>query len=105
MGLTQKSTVGEALLSSGLKDLEFRNVMVPLARSQLTSNVQRGDEWGQTCTGVEIWFHGQRVTDVKLDYQAFQEEYIIATASSNTEVTFSTFKELNVLNDIYSKAQ
>ena len=92
---------GEALLADWLQDLEFRNVQVPLPRSQLPSEVRGNDEWGQTCTDVEIWFHGQRVTDVKLEIQAFREDYMIATASSNTGVSFSAFKELDLENDVY----
>ena len=46
--------------------------------------------WGQTCGDVEIWLHGTRMTDVKLEIQAFREDYMIATASSRIEIPFST---------------
>lgn len=92
---------GEALLASWLKDLEFRNVQVPLAASQMHANGQIGDNWGQTCGVVEIWFHGKRVTDVKLEIQAFGEDYMIATACSSVEMGLSVFKELDVEREVY----
>lgn len=92
---------GEALLASWLKDLEFRNVRVPLPASQMHASGQSGSDWGQTCGDIEIWFYGKRVTDVRLEIQAFQEDYMIATASSSVEVAFSAFVELDVERDVY----
>ena len=92
---------GEALLASWLKDLEFRNVQVPLPASQMRESGEIGGDWGQTCRGVEIWFYGKRVTDVRLEIQAFREDYMIATASSSVEMEMSDFKELNVERDVY----
>ena len=92
---------GEALLASWLKDLEFRNVQVPLSANQMSANDQNGSDWGQTCGGVEIWFYGKRLTDIELEIQAFREDYMIATASSSVEVGFAAFKELDVERDVY----
>lgn len=92
---------GEALLFSGIKDLEFRSVQVPLPASQLLQATQKTVEWGQRCSEIEIWFRGERVTDVKLEIEAFREDYMIATASSNTDVPLATFKELNIEQDLY----
>ena len=92
---------GEALLASWLKDLEFRNVQVPVPASQMHASAQIGGDWGQICGGVEIWFHGKRLTDVKLEIQAFREDYMISTASSSMDVELAVFKELNVERDVY----
>jgi len=92
---------GEALLAPWLKDLEFRSVLVPLPNSQISHGAQKFGDWGQTCNGIEIWFHGERVIDVKLEIQAFQEDYMIATASSNIGVPLAVFKELHIERDIY----
>lgn len=92
---------GEALLASWLKDLEFRNVQVPLPPGQMNASGQIGGDWGQSCRVVEIWFYGKRVTDVRLEIQAFREDYMIATASSSEEMDLSVFKELDVERDIY----
>ena len=83
-----------------LKDLEFRDVQVPLPCSRLGSDAYKTGDWGQTCTDVEIWFRGHRVTDVKLEIQAFQEEYMVATCCSDSAIRFTPFKELNLLDDV-----
>ena len=92
---------GEALLASWLKDLEFRNVEVPLPGTQMQAGGQAGGDWGQTCGSVEIWFYGKRVTDVNLEIQAFREDYMIATASSSVKFELAEFEELDVERDVY----
>ena len=92
---------GEALLASWLKDLEFRNVEVPMPAGQMRAGGQAEGDWGQICGGVEIWFYGKRVTDVKLEIQAFREDYMIATASSSMATDLALFEELNVEKDVY----
>ena len=92
---------GEALLASWLKDLEFRNVEVPLPASQMHASGQIAGDWGQTCGDVEIWFYGKRVTDVRLEIQAFREDYMIATASSCVDIALPAFKELDLERDVY----
>ena len=92
---------GEALLASWLKDLEFRNVEVPLPAGQMHASGQVGGDWGQTCGDVEIWFYGKRVTDVRLEIQAFREDYMIATASSSVSIALPAFKELDLERDVY----
>ncbi len=92
---------GEALLAPWLKDLEFRSVLVPLPAAQIPHSAQKTGDWGQTCDEIEIWFHGERVTDVKLEIQAFREDYMIATASSNVGVPLAAFEELCIERDVY----
>lgn len=94
---------GEALMAPWLKDLEFRNVQVPLPNGQMLNTSARTDDWGQTCSDIEIWFHGQRVTDVRLEIQAFRDDYMIGTACSNVDVHLSTFHELSVEHDVYPR--
>ncbi|MCJ1451001.1 hypothetical protein MMC28_001335 [Mycoblastus sanguinarius] len=93
---------GEALLASWLKDLEFRNVQVPMPVSQLQQGQKTSGEWGQTCGDVGIWFQGKRVTDVKLEIRAFREEYMIATASSHVDASLSAFEQLDIERDLYT---
>ena len=92
---------GEALLAPWLKDVEFRNVQVPLPTALVVDGAPEVNPWGQTCTDVEIWAHGNRVTDVQLEIQAFRDDYMIATASSHIGANFSTFKELDLEKDVY----
>jgi len=91
---------GEALLAPWLKDLEFRNVQVPMPNSQLQHGPQQDGDWGQTCTDVEIWFHGNRVSDVKLEIQALRDDYMVATSSSNVDAFLSAFEELDLERDV-----
>ena len=92
---------GEALLASWLKDLEFRNVQVPLPKSQMSDGAATGGDWGQTCSDMETWFRGQRVTDVKLEIQAFRDDYMVGTACSKIDAHISAFRELEVEHDVY----
>ena len=92
---------GEALLAPWLKDVEFRNVQVPLPTGVAVDGAQEADFWGQTCKEVEIWAHGDRVTDVQLEIQAFRDDYMIATASSHIGAEFTAFKELDLEKDVY----
>lgn len=91
---------GEALLAPWLKDMEFRNVQVPLPVSQ-TSQENRQEKWGQTCATHDMWFKGRKITNVKVELQAFGDDYMIATAVSDMEATLAPFKELNVNLDVY----
>ena len=84
---------GEALLASWLKALEFRDVQVP-------APAVTGD-WGESCTNAEIWFHGQRVFDVKLEIQAYKDDYMVATCSSNLSTKFGAFHICDLDYDIY----
>lgn len=87
---------GEALLAPWLKDLEFRNVKVP-------EPAQAG-QFGKICGQVEICFRGARVTDVKMELQAYGEDYMIGSASSDVNVSLSDFRELEVVGDVYGTA-
>ena len=88
---------GEALLAPWLKDLEFRNVKTPKPANELGV----GSEWGELVEDVEIWFHGKRVTDVKLEIQAFRSDYMIAVAASSQAVGFSPYQLLELERDIH----
>lgn len=92
---------GEALLAPWLKDLEFRNVQVPSPVSQMPPSTRDG-KWGQTCLVDDIFFKGARVTDVAMELQAFDEDYMLATAVSTRNVSLSPFKDLDLQRDILS---
>ena len=84
---------GEALLAPWLKDLEFRGVRVPLP--------SQAGQLGQINSDVEIWFRGVRVADVKMELQAYGEDYMIGTASSSLDRSLSEFRNMRVDEDIY----
>ncbi|KAI9706435.1 MAG: hypothetical protein M1836_003441 [Candelina mexicana] len=100
---------GEALLADWLRDLEFRNVRAPWPA---TASGTVANRWGETVKDVEIWFEGKRIKNVRIELQAFEEDYLVATAS--TDVTpgspaesgnFPIFEELNIQEDIYLCAE
>lgn len=91
---------GEALLAPWLKDLEFRNVQVPSPKIQTSQETHEGN-WGQECSADDIWFKGVKVVDVKVELQAFGEEYMIATAVSEPKPSLSAFKELDLKRDVF----
>lgn len=95
---------GEALMAPWLKDLEFRNVKVPSPTSA-TMNAQALGVWGQTCSDVEIFFRRSRVTDVKMELQAYGEDYMIGTAASNVDVQLDAFEKLDLVRDVISVAR
>ncbi len=96
---------GEALLADWLRDLEFRNVRAPCPA---TTSGTAADRWGETVKDVEIWFKGTRFHNVRMELQAFEGDYLIATASTDATPgslaesgDFPTFEEVNIQKDIY----
>lgn len=92
---------GEALMAPWLKDLEFKNVEVPppvIQAHQLHPHMI----WGQTCGNVEIWFRGVRVSDVKMELQAYGEDYMIGTAASTAGAILAPFEELDLERDVFA---
>ncbi|EEH37086.2 4'-phosphopantetheinyl transferase NpgA [Paracoccidioides lutzii Pb01] len=74
---------GEALLAPWLRDLEFRNVVVPTppAKSPPTTSPSTASlAWGVPETGVRAVIYGREVPEVRLEVVACEEEYIVATA-------------------------
>lgn len=66
--------VGEGLLANWLKDVEFRDVVVPKASDDI------GLPWGEKVTTIQAWFRGAYMKDVRLTLQAFEGNYMIGTA-------------------------
>ena len=94
---------GEALMAPWLKDLEFRNVNVPPPVKQMTAARGNG-VWGQICSDMETFFRGSKVTDVKMELQAYGDDYMVGTAASNVSARLDAFEELDLVRDVYSVA-
>ena len=90
---------GEAMMAPWLKDLEFRNVIVPESSSELHKQ-DLSKKPGQIISKIDIFLHGTRVTDVKMELQAFGQDYMIATALSNVESHLPSFREINLERDL-----
>ncbi|KAL8765007.1 MAG: hypothetical protein Q9194_006728 [Teloschistes cf. exilis] len=90
---------GEALMASWLQDMDFRNVQVPRAASTLPIG-QSNDDWGETVSDIEIWQSGKRVRGVRLELQAFRDDYLIGTAASKLDLPFSPYQLLDLERDV-----
>jgi len=69
---------GEALLAKWLKDLEFKNVRAPTAGT--VARCSTHGTWGERVDDVEVWMHRRKLGDVKMEIQAFEEDFMIGVA-------------------------
>ncbi|KAK8185247.1 uncharacterized protein BKA78DRAFT_243378, partial [Phyllosticta capitalensis] len=69
---------GEALLAPWLRELEFRNVRAP--RPGTVARCSTHGAWGERVADVDVWFKGARVDDVRMEIQAYEEDYMVALA-------------------------
>ncbi|GES66221.1 4'-phosphopantetheinyl transferase NpgA [Aspergillus terreus] len=65
---------GEALLAPWLRELEFTDVRAPEPRAE------------RPYTGVRTWLYGKLVEDVRVEIEAFEDDYLIATAARGGKV-------------------
>jgi 4'-phosphopantetheinyl transferase len=75
---------GEALLAPWLTDLEFQGVRSPLPGTQARCSTH--GTWGERVEDVEVVLHGEKVEDVRMTLQAFEEEFMIATAVKGEQI-------------------
>lgn len=95
---------GEALLAPWLKKLEFQNVRSPKAGT--VARCSTHGTWSEKVEDVEVLLHGKRVEDVKMAIQAFEENFMIATAiQGNVELEVPAFTKLNLEHDILASAR
>jgi len=70
---------GEALVSPNLRELEFRGLVPPRPNLDGTAS-----PWGETKAlgnrEFDVWFRGERVQGVQIWIQAFEKDYMVATA-------------------------
>ncbi|OJD20335.1 hypothetical protein ACJ73_08332 [Blastomyces percursus] len=72
---------GEALLAPWLRDLEFRDVVVPTPpTSSPSTSTPTSLQWGVPETGIGATLYGRDVSEVRLEVVAFGNDYIFATA-------------------------
>ncbi|KAL1991275.1 hypothetical protein VTN49DRAFT_5779 [Thermomyces lanuginosus] len=72
---------GEALLAPWLRELEFTNVRAPEPVRD-----KDGTRWGEPYRDVQIWLHGQRVENVRIELVAFERDFLVATAARGGQV-------------------
>ncbi|KAI9773715.1 MAG: hypothetical protein M1839_002049 [Geoglossum umbratile] len=93
---------GEALLAEWLRDLEFQNVRAP--RPNQSRSAASGSGFGDIVRGIRVLFKGEVVGVVNMELQAFEEQYMIATATSPTTSNGPVFPDFEILDldrDVY----
>lgn len=70
---------GEGLLAKWIKEVEFRNVRAPTVGTPARCSTH--GSWGGRVADVEVWDHGKRLEDVKMEIQSFEENYMISVAA------------------------
>ena len=91
---------GEALLAPWIRDLEFRNVRSP--RPGTVARCSTHGTWGEKVTDIEVLLHG-KAQDVRMEIQAFEEDYMIATAvrtSRRPPVEFPQFEKIDIEHEL-----
>lgn len=90
---------GEALLADWLKETEFRNVTVPppVSKADVASSEIRKST-------IEVWFRGERQSDVEMFLEPFEDNYLIATAAKKVKDSkfagLPGMKVLDLENDV-----
>ena len=91
---------GEALLAPWIRDTEFRNVRSP--RPGTVARCSTHGTWGEKLTDAEVLLKG-KPQNVRMEIQAFEENYMIATAirtSRRPPIEFPAFENLNIEHEL-----
>ncbi|KAG9519151.1 putative phosphopantetheinyl transferase, partial [Aureobasidium melanogenum] len=94
---------GEALLAPWLKELEFQNVRSP--KPGTVARCSTHGTWGEKVGDVEVVLHGGKVEDVKMTLQAFEENFMLATAVQGLQgLEAPPFTKLDLESDVIAFA-
>jgi len=94
---------GEALLAPWLKELEFHGVKSP--KPGTPARCSTHGRWGEKVDDVEIVLKREKVTDVSMSLQAFEENFMIASAAKGKiPHELPSFKTLDLASDILGYA-
>ncbi|KAJ5988417.1 4'-phosphopantetheinyl transferase A [Penicillium waksmanii] len=79
---------GEALLAPWVKTLEFKNVFPPepIQLSSYPADSNSGCQWGPIYPHVVVTRDGTELQNVRLQLQAFETDFIIATAALGPQI-------------------
>ncbi|KAF2439242.1 4'-phosphopantetheinyl transferase [Karstenula rhodostoma CBS 690.94] len=92
---------GEALLAKWIKELEFKNVRAP--RPGTPARCATYGSWGERVSDSEAWLKRRRLTDVRLEIQSFEEDFMIGVAAKPADRLpeyLTDFKSLHLEHDI-----
>jgi 4'-phosphopantetheinyl transferase len=96
---------GEALLAPWIKALEFFGVRSPKPGVQARCSTH--GTWGEEVDDVEVHLNKKEVSDVKMKIQAYEEDFMIATAMQGDVEGLKVpgFTSLNLNADVMQYAQ
>jgi 4'-phosphopantetheinyl transferase len=95
---------GDALLADWLRQLEFRDVKVPVAAGEATDNSIL--LLGEVISDFDIYFNGRKVLDVSMELRAFGRDYMVGSAArpGTGTASFTGYSMLDFERDIAPKA-
>ncbi|KAB2570202.1 hypothetical protein DBV05_g11125 [Lasiodiplodia theobromae] len=93
---------GEALMASWLKQLEFKHVRAPMPGT--VARCSTHGSWGEKVDDVEVWLHGKRVQDVRMEIQAFEEDRMVSIAVKNVVGSIPSIRRVDLHEDILAFA-
>lgn len=96
---------GEALLAKWIKELEFKNVRAPRPGTQ--ARCATYGVWGERISDCEAWLKRKRLTDVQLEIQSFEEDFMIGVAAKPAAQLPShvpDFKSLDLQSEVLAYA-
>lgn len=97
---------GEALLAKWLRELEFKNVMAPKAGT--VARCSTLGSWGEIVGDVEVWLKREKLDDVGVEIQAFEENFMIGVAvkpASLVPELLTSFERIDLEADVMDIAR
>ncbi|KAF2733765.1 4'-phosphopantetheinyl transferase [Polyplosphaeria fusca] len=97
---------GEALLAKWIQDLEFRGVRAP--RAGTVARCSTHGTWGERVGDTEVWFKQHHLDDVRMEIQAFEENFMISVAAKPRGVlpeNLTTFEKVDLETDLMDYAR
>lgn len=97
---------GEALLAKWIRELEFKNARAPKAGTAARCSTH--GTWGERVGDVEVWMKGRILEDVRMEIQAFEENYMISVAAKTAEglpEVLTDFTSVHLEHDIMDFAR
>ena len=97
---------GEALLANWIKELEFKGVRAPNAGT--VARCSTLGSWGERVSDCEVWMHHKKLDDVRIEIQAFEEDFMIGVAAKPTKdlpEVLTAFESLHLEEDVMAFAQ
>ncbi|KAF2795175.1 4'-phosphopantetheinyl transferase [Melanomma pulvis-pyrius CBS 109.77] len=97
---------GEALLANWIKELEFKGVRAP--NTGTVARCSTLGSWGERIGDTEVWLKRERLEDVRIEIQAFEEDFMISVAAKPVGLlpeVLTAFETLHLEGDVMEWAR